>query len=143
MRMTGLELLQAVIRGELPPPPIGSTLAYRITDVSPGHATFEIEPDIIHTNPGGVIHGGVLATVLDTAAGAAVQTTLDIGEGLLTTDLHVKYLNPVLMTTGTLRCEGTIINPGKRTMLAEARLTGKDDRLYAHATATMSIIRPR
>jgi uncharacterized protein (TIGR00369 family) len=90
----------------------------------------------------GGMHGGIIATLLDSAAGGAVQTTLAVGEGLATLDLTVKYINPVNAGSGTLLCEGTVINKGKRIALAEARLFGKDDRLYAHATSSVMIIRP-
>ena len=82
------------------------------------------------------MHGGVLATLLDTATGCAVHTTLPAGVGYTSMDLSVKYLRPVTVESGTLRCVGTVLQRGRRTALAEARLTDGSDRLVAHATST-------
>jgi uncharacterized protein (TIGR00369 family) len=140
--MTGLEMAQAVVKGDMPPPPIGSTLGYRLIEADKGRTVFEIDPGEHHNNPGGGMHGGVIATLLDSAASGAVQTILEAGETLATLDLTVKFLKPVTARTATLRCEGTIINQGKRIVLAESRLVDEDDRLYAHATSSVMIIRP-
>ena len=95
-----------------------------------------MEPREFHYNPLGTVHGGMLATLLDTAAGCAVHTTLPAGVGYTSMDLSVKYLRPVTVASGTLRCVGTVLQRGRRTALAEARLTDAADRLVAHATST-------
>jgi uncharacterized protein (TIGR00369 family) len=95
-----------------------------------------MEPREFHYNPLGTVHGGMLATLLDTATGCAVHTTLPAGVGYTSMDLSVKYLRPVTVESGTLRCVGTVLQRGRRTALAEARLTDGADRLVAHATST-------
>jgi uncharacterized protein (TIGR00369 family) len=142
-RTTGLEVARAVVSGEIPPPPIGSTIGYRITEADPGRVVFEIEPGEHLTNPMGSMHGGVYAVMLDSAAGGAVQTLLEVGEGLASMDLSVKFLDRITADSGTLWCEGTVVHRSRRTALAEARLFGKDDRLYGHATSTVMILPAR
>lgn len=105
-----------------------------------GRVSVELTPQEFHYNPLGTVHGGVLSTLLDTAAGCAVHTTLPAGVGYTSLDLNVKFLRPVTVDSGTLRCEGTVLQRGRRTALAEARITDADARLIAHATSTCLIL---
>jgi uncharacterized protein (TIGR00369 family) len=133
----GIEVLTAVSRGELPRPPVMDMLGMgALSDVSPGTVTFLLEPREYHYNPLGTVHGGVLATILDSATGCAVHSTLPAGIGYTSVDLATKYLRPVTVTTGQLTCVGTVLSSGRRTALAEARLTDPAGRLVAHATST-------
>src|SRR6266545_4580797 len=86
--------------------------------------------------PLGTVHGGVLATLLDTATGCAVHSTLPAGIGYTSLDLTTRFLRPVTTASGALRCEGTVISRGRTTALAEARLTDAKGRLIAHATSS-------
>jgi uncharacterized protein (TIGR00369 family) len=140
--MSGLDLLQGIATGELPPPPIMSTLGYDGLAVGAGWARFSLTPGEHHYNPIGSVHGGVAATLLDSALGCAVHTTLPAGVGYTTVDLSVTFVRPLTATTGPVQCEGRVIHVGSRVGTAEARITDADGRLYAHATATCLIMRP-
>jgi uncharacterized protein (TIGR00369 family) len=135
-RQSGLAMLRAMIAGELAPPPVMLLLGMERLEVDAGRVVVELLPQEFHYNPLGSVHGGVLSTLLDTATGCAVHTTLPPGVGYTSLDLNVKFLRPVTTGSGTLRCEGTVIQRGRRTALAEATLTDAADRLVAHATST-------
>jgi uncharacterized protein (TIGR00369 family) len=137
---TGLELLQAMAAGELPAPPI-----FHLTDMAgmraeEGTVTVYLDPQEFHYNPLGTMHGGVISTLLDTAAACSVHSTLPAGVGYTSLDLTVKFLRPVTIATGRLTCTGTVLQRGRRTALAEARLTDPQDRLVAHATSSCMIL---
>jgi uncharacterized protein (TIGR00369 family) len=138
--MSGLEYLQAMIRGELPRPPIAALLNFWLTEAETGRAVFVVEPGEYHYNPIGMVHGGLAATVLDSALGCAIQSMLPAGTGYTTIELHVNMLRPVTVQTGQLRCEGEIIHNGRRMATAQARLTDLNGKLYAHGTATCMIL---
>jgi uncharacterized protein (TIGR00369 family) len=131
-----LDLLHAMINGELPPPPVMQMLGMDGIEADEGRVTVLMTPREFHYNPLGTVHGGVLATLLDTATGCAVQSTLPAGTGYTSVDLSTKFLRPVTVDSGLLRCDGAVISRGRRTVLAEARLTDAGGRLAAHATST-------
>jgi uncharacterized protein (TIGR00369 family) len=135
-RRSGLELLLAVEAGELPPPPVMQMLGIDGFEVTPGSVTVLLTPQEFHYNPLGTVHGGVLATLLDTAASCSVHSVLPAGTGYTTLDLTTKFLRPVTVASGRLRCTGTVLSQGRRTALGEARLTDEAGRLAAHATAS-------
>ncbi|WP_422733663.1 PaaI family thioesterase [Micromonospora sp. WMMD558] len=135
-RRSGLDLLRAMIAGELAAPPIMHLVDMARMEAEEGWVAVELVPQEFHYNPLGTVHGGVISTLLDTAAGCAVHTTLPAGVGYTSLDLNVKFLRPVTVDSGTLRCEGTVLQRGRRTALAEARLTDTRGRLIAHATST-------
>lgn len=138
-RRSGLELMRAMIAGELAAPPIMHLVDMSRMEADEGRVAVELLPQEFHYNPLGTVHGGVLSTLLDTAAACAVHTTLPAGVGYTSLDLNVKFLRPVTVDTGLLRCEGTVLQRGRRTALAEARLTDPANRLVAHATSTCLI----
>ena len=140
--ISGIAYLKALQSGELPPPPIAVLLGMSLTEVSEGRAVFVAEPSEYHYNPLGTVHGGVMATLLDSALGCAVQSMLPAGTGYTTIELKVNFLRPVTTKTGTLYAEGKIIHVGGRIATAEARLTDATGKLYAHATTTCIIMRP-
>jgi uncharacterized protein (TIGR00369 family) len=113
-----------------------------ITEVSEGRVVFATEPSEYHYNPLGTVHGGVIATLLDSALGCAVQSMLPAGTSYTTLELKVNYLRPITEKTGTIYAEGKIIHVGGRIATAEARLTDAKGKLYAHATTTCIILRP-
>ena len=141
-RMAGLDYLQAMSRGELPPPPIAELMGFEGFEAEHGRVTFFVTPAEFHYNPIGVVHGGLAATLFDSALGCAIHSTLPEGTGYTTLELKVNYLRPLTVDTGRVRCEATAIHVGGRVATAEARLLDADDRLYGHATTTCMIFRP-
>jgi len=140
-RMSGLEYIQALAAGELPPPPIAVLMRFEPVEVEPGRAVFEGEPGEEHYNPIGVVHGGYAATILDSALGCAVHTTLPAGAGYTTLSLEVKLVRPITREVGKVLAEAEVLYRGRRQATAQARLTGAaEGKLLAHATATCMII---
>ncbi|MFD7438741.1 PaaI family thioesterase [Streptomyces sp. NPDC059861] len=139
-RASGLEFLQDVLAGRLPAPPIAATLNFSLEEVEAGRAVFAMEPGEEHYNPIGSVHGGVYATLLDSAAGCAVQTVLPAGMGYTSLDLTLKFLRPITVDTGKVRAVGTVLSQGRRTALAQAELFDATDRLLAHATSSCMLI---
>lgn len=135
-RRSGLELLQAMARGELPAPPITHLMGAGRIEVELGRVVVTLEPQEFHYNPLGSVHGGVLATLLDTAAGCAVHSTLPAGVGYTSLDLTTKFLRPASLASGTLTCEGTVLSKGRRTALAQAVITDARGGMVAHATSS-------
>jgi uncharacterized protein (TIGR00369 family) len=141
-QLSGPEFFQAILDGKLPPPPITAALDFTLTAVEPGRAVFEFTPSEFHYNPLGSVHGGMYATMCDSACGCAVQSMLPGGSYYTSLDLSVKFLRPITASTGRMACEGTVTHLGRRTALAQARLTGTDGKLYAQATSSCLIIAP-
>lgn len=138
-KMTGLQLLQAMAAGHIPPASISQTIPMKPTQIKSGQVTFEVQADERHLNPLGGIHGGFAATVLDTVTGCAIHTLLEAGIGYGTIDLNVKMCRPVPINT-KLKAIGKTINISKNLGIAEGQLIDDEGRLYAHATATCMII---
>lgn len=134
--MTGLEYLEAMLAGTVPPPPISGLMRMTPTEVRVGSATFTCEPDESHYNPIGTVHGGLVCTLLDSVIGCAVQTTLPKGQGYTSIDIQVNYLRPVRADTGTLTAIGTVTKPGSRVAFAEGRVTDAAGKLIATATSS-------
>jgi len=134
--LTGLEVLQLMISGELPSPPVMRLLDMQDFQASHGRVVVTMRAQEFHYNPLGGVHGGVLATLLDTGAGCAVHSTLPAGVGYTSLDLTTKFLRPVTVESGLLTCEGIVLSQGRRTALAQATLTDEAGRLVAHATSS-------
>lgn len=134
--LSGLDYLQKLIHGELPPPPIAVLLNFRLSEIAEGRAVFVCDPAEYHYNPIGLVHGGLAATLLDSAMGCAVHSTLPAGVGYTTLEIKVNYLRPLIPDRGRVTCEGALIHRGSRTATADGRVTDVDGRLYAHATTT-------
>lgn len=137
--MTGLQLMQAVADGSLPPAPIAETLGMTRFEVVEGAVTVYLTADVKHYNPIGSVHGGVISTLLDTAAACSVHSTLGVGEGYTSLDLTVKFLRAVTIESGELKCVGSVIQRGRRTALAQAQLFDEAGKLVAHATSSCMI----
>jgi uncharacterized protein (TIGR00369 family) len=138
--MDGLEFSRHLLEaGEAGIMPIAATLGFRLAEIDRGHAVLVGELGEHLYNPIGIVHGGVAATLLESAAGYAVQTTTAVGNGYTTLDLSVHYLRPLTADTGTIRATGTVINRGRRTALAHAEVRDAKDRLLAHATSSCMI----
>jgi uncharacterized protein (TIGR00369 family) len=138
--LDGFEQLVALTDGRLPGAPIAATLGMSNFQVERGSVSVELGVENRHYNPIGSVHGGVLSTLLDTAAGCAVHSTLAVGERYTSLDLSVKFLRAVTVDSGTLRAVGTVVQRGRRTALAEARLFDEQGRLVAHATSSCMIL---
>ena len=137
--LSGLEQLQSMVTGDLPRPPIMDTLGITGFEPYDGRVAVEMPAQEFHYNPLGTVHGGVIATLLDTAAACAVHSTLAPGEGYTSLDLTTKFLRPVTVDSGLLRCEGRVLQRGRRTALAEATLRDEHGRTVAHATSSCMI----
>ncbi len=139
-RMAGKDFLEAMVRGEYPRPPIAMALGFGLIELGSGSAVFEVEPAEYHYNPIGVVHGGLLATVLDSAMGCAVHSTLPQGTGYTTLELKVNFVRPATKHTGPLRCEARVLHRGRRSATAEGRVIDTEGKLYAHATTTCLVM---
>ncbi len=135
-QMSGLAVMQALLRGELPGAPIAKTLNYRLVEVEEGRAVFEGEPDEYHYNPIGVVHGGFAMTLLDSGLGCAVHTTLAAGIAYTTLQVNVNLVRAITRETGKVRCEARALHTGRQMATAEATLYGADGKTYAHGTTT-------
>lgn len=138
--MGGLDFFKAWLSGEIPAPPIGRLMGFELLEVEAGRIVFGCQPGEYHYNPIGSVHGGVAATLFDSALACAIHSLLPAGTGYTTIELHINYLRPVTIETGYLRCEGKAIHVGRRVATSEARLTDKDGKLYGHATTTCVIL---
>jgi uncharacterized protein (TIGR00369 family) len=139
---SGLELMRSLVAGEFPAPPIASTLGFTLTEVDEGRAVFQLDPGEFHYNPIGSVHGGVYATLLDSACGCAVHTTLPAGVAYTSLDLNVKFLGAMRTTTGLVTCTGTVKHRGRTTALAEAALVDSSGRLLATAQSSCLLLTP-
>ena len=133
-------LLAVSGRGQRQAAPVAECLALELDDVARGRAVFELAPQEFHYNPVGTVHGGVIATLCDSAAGAAVHSTLDAGYGYTTLETNVNFVRAPTTNIALVRCEGSVAAEGKRVTTAEARLVDSDGRLYAHATSTCLVV---
>jgi uncharacterized protein (TIGR00369 family) len=133
---TGLEMMQAMLRAELPYAHIAKTLNFQLIEVGPGRAVFQGKPLPEHLNPLGTIHGGWFATLLDSALGCAVHTMMPVGRAYTTAELGVNLVKALTPKVQRVRAEGKVIHCGRQLATAEARLVGADGTLYAHATTT-------
>lgn len=139
----GLAFLAAMRDGDLPPAPIAALLGFEIRDLGAGRVAVTMTPDEHHYNPIGMVHGGVIATLLDTVMGCALHTTLARGSGYSTLDISVRYLRPVNVQTGPVVATGTLVHSGRRTATAEATLHDTTlGRLLATATSTLLVTAP-
>jgi len=136
---TGLQFFEGIFSGELPPAPISTTLDFIAIEMTHGRAVFQGKPGLNHYNPLGTVHGGWIATLLDSCVGCAVHTTLPAGKAYTTAELKVNYVRAVTTRVPLLRAIGTVIHVGSRMATAEGRLVGPDGKLYAHASTTCFI----
>lgn len=137
--LSGLEVFEAIFAGRLPRPPIGDTLDFMPIRIERGIAVFQGRPQTKHYNPMGSVHGGWFATLLDSAVGCAVHSTLPAGKGYTTLELKLNLVRALTDAVPLVRAEGRVIHAGRQVATAEGRLVGADDKLYAHATTTCLI----
>jgi uncharacterized protein (TIGR00369 family) len=136
---SGLELLERVIDGKYPAPPMAATLNFALTEVGEGRAVFRGLPGERHLNPLGSVHGGWAAAVLDSALGCAVHTTVGKGEAYTTAEFKVNLTRPIMPGIGEVVCEGRVVHRGRTLAVAEARLMDSNGRLLAFGTETCAI----
>ncbi len=141
--VSGLEALRRVMDGRLPAPPISATLGFTIAEVDEGRVVFEGTPAEWQYNPLGSVHGGWISTVLDSALGCAVHSTLPEGRGYTTIDLQVRFVRAVTTAVPRVRAEAKVVHAGGRVVTAEARLVGPDGKLYATATTSCLVMEVR
>lgn len=138
--LPGVEVMRRMAAGDLPQPAIAHTLGFRLTDVSVGRAVFEGEPAEFHYNPIGTVHAGFALTLLDSAMGCALVTTLEADTAWTTLEVKANFTRALTSETGLVRCTGTVVHPGRRVATAEARVEDANGRLYAHGTSTILIL---
>ena len=137
--LSGMQVSEAIFAGDLPAPPIGETLDFIPIHMTPGEAVFQGKPQPCHYNPLGTVHGGWYCTLLDSAVGFAVHTTLPAGKGYTTLELKVNMLRPLTDAVQLVRAEGKVIHVGRQVATADGRIVGPDGKIYAHATTTCLI----
>ena len=137
--MSGMQVFEAIFAGDLPAPPIGETMDFIPIHMEHGVAVFQGKPMLKHYNPLGTVHGGWFCTLLDSAVGCAVHTTLPAGKGYTTLEIKVNMLRPLTDAVPLVRAEGKVIHTGKQVATSEGRIVGPDGKVYAHATTTCLI----
>jgi uncharacterized protein (TIGR00369 family) len=134
--LSGIEHLRAISDGVLPPPPISGLMGFAVTSVSEGEVFFTCTPDESAYNPIGVVHGGLVCTLLDSVAGCAVQSTLPAGTGYTSLEIKVSYLRPVTAESGELTARGWVTRRGRRATFAEGEVRTADGKVVATASST-------
>jgi uncharacterized protein (TIGR00369 family) len=135
--MSGLDYVKAIGTGDVPPPPIAVLMDFRPVEVEEGRAVFAVTPAEFHYNPIGVVHGGLAATLLDSAMGCAVQTTLPTGIAYTTLEVKVNFARPMTGDTGRVLAEANVVHRGRTVATAEGRVFAEDSgKLIAHGTTT-------
>jgi uncharacterized protein (TIGR00369 family) len=138
---TGKEILQAIIDGDLPQPPIAQTLSFWLTEVGDGFAAFAGEPGSHLLNPMGGVHGGWALTLIDSAVGCAAQTLLPEGVSYATVETKANFSRPITRDTGRVRAESRVVSQGRQVISAEARILNRDGKVLAHGTSTILVLR--
>lgn len=136
--LPGIEYLQGMIDGRFPPPPFASSFGVELAAVAPGEAVFRCSPDESLLNPVGLVHGGVLCTLLDSAMGVAVQTQVDAGVGYATIELKVSFLRPLPIDGQEMEVRGRVLKLGRKVAFAEAHAYDGSGRLLGHATSSLA-----
>jgi uncharacterized protein (TIGR00369 family) len=139
LERSGLETLQAIRDGVLPPPPIAALMQFDIQEVAEGRVVFGCALDESVYNPLGVVHGGLVCTLLDTVAGCAVHSTLPQGLGYTSIELKVNYLRAVRADSGRLTAVGTVVKPGRRVAFADGQVLDAAGRLVATASSSLLV----
>lgn len=138
--LSGLEALRAWAAGEIPGPPMADTLDISGIEVEEGRVTFSVEPQEFHYNPLGLIHGGLVLTLLDSAMSCAFQTLLPAGVTSTTLELKTNFVRPLTLASGPIHCTGTVIHAGRTVGTAEGRVVDGAGKLFAHGTTTLYVI---
>ena len=137
--LDGIEFMKKIAAGELPAAPIGSHFAMELIDVGPGTCTFRCRPDESHYNPIGMVHGGLVCTLLDSALGCATHTLLPAGTGYTSIEIKINYLRPVTADSGPLICTGRVTKPGRRVTFAEGEVLDSQGKVVATASGSLLV----
>jgi uncharacterized protein (TIGR00369 family) len=137
---TGREILQAIIDGTLPQPPISQTMSFWITEVGEGFAVFEGEPGSHLLNPMGGVHGGWALTLIDSVGDCAAQSLLPVGSSYATVETKGNFARPITKETGRVRAEARVVAQGRKIISSEARVLGQDGKVLAHGTSTIMVL---
>jgi uncharacterized protein (TIGR00369 family) len=140
--MPGRELLEAILDGRLPPPPIAELIGARLVSIGEGTVVFECTPDESVYNPIGLVHGGLMCTLLDSAAGCAVHSLLPAGVAYSSIEIKVSFLSAVRAGNGPLQAEGRVLRVGRQVAFAEAHARTATGKLVGHATSSLALARP-
>ena len=138
--LTGKEILQGIIEGRLPHPPISETLTFWLAEISDGFAAFEGEPGDHLLNPMGTAHGGWAMTLIDSAAGCAGYSLMPAGAGFRTVETKVNLSRPITSDTGRVRTEARVVSQTRQIISTEARVNSPDGRVLAHGTSTLMVV---
>src|SRR5574341_855484 len=133
------ELVQKIVNGEIPPPPVAQLIGFRVTSIEPGRATIEFKATERHANPMGTLHGGVLCDIADAAMGMAYASNLNEGETFTTLELKINFVKTI--RTARLKATGRVLKQGKTVGLVECDVVDEKDQLVAHATCTQMTLR--
>ncbi|HEY0406591.1 MAG TPA: PaaI family thioesterase [Pyrinomonadaceae bacterium] len=139
--LSGLEYMRHLLAGDVPPSGMAQLMNFRLVEVSEGRAVFTVRPDERHYNGLGIVHGGLAATLLDSALGCAINTMMPPGRIFTTLEMKLNYVRPMKRETGEVRCEASVLHVGGRVATAEGRIVDASGKLYAHGTATCMLFR--
>ena len=140
-RVSGLEYMRRLAAGEAAASAMGQLIGFKLAEVEAGYAVFTITPEPRHYNGIGIAHGGLAATLLDSAMGCAINTMMPPGRIFTTLEMKINYVRPLRAETGEVRCEARVIHTGARTALAEGKIVDANGKLYAHGTARCMLFR--
>lgn len=142
-KVSGLDLLRMVLEKRAPAPPMARLLGFDLVEAREGFAAFEVQPQEFHYNPTGTVHGGLAMTLLDSALGCAVMSTLAAGQAYTTVDVHVNLTRVVTKDSPRLRAEARVLHAGRTIRTSAGELRDAQGRLYAHATSTCLVMEAR
>lgn len=138
--MDGLEYVRATIDGQLPSPPITQLMQFEPVSVEPGKAVFTCMPDESAYNAVGAVCGGLVCTLLDTAMGCALHSTMPKGKGMTSIEIKVNFLKAVRPSSGLLTATGTVVKSGSRAAFTEGTVTDGAGALVATASSSLLIV---
>lgn len=139
LSMAGIDYLNAMIEGTLPPPPITGLMQFGLASAEPGRVVFTCVPDESAYNPIGAVHGGLVCTLLDSVLGCALHSTLPQGKGYTSVEIKVNYLKAVRLSSGLLTATGTVVKAGARVGFTEGEVTDASGAVVATATSTLLV----
>ena len=137
--MSGLDFFRGLANGSIPPQPITSTIGWTIDKAEKGRLQLGFPPQPWLFHAAGLLHGGVIATLLDSAMSGAVMTMLEQGQGCTTVELSVTPIRGVRAGDGPFTIEGRVINMGRRVGVAVGEMSDAHGRLYAQGSTSCLI----
>lgn len=138
--LTGKQVMQGIVEGRLPQPPICRTLSFWLAEVGDGFAMFEGETGEQLLNPAGTVHGGWALTLIDSAAGCAAYSVLPADARYTTIETKGNFSRPIMQETGRVRCEARVVSQGRQIISCESWVKAGDGRVLAHGTSTLMVL---